>query len=332
MSLLEKDKRKFSVIIGSKKCGACSGASPSGAARKVKGKSGAFYLKETTKGSKKKLYGPYSSKKRVVQRGGKGNEEICKNVLKILKGCDNTHQFDAELYRINTQYRILELAYLLLGINSRQDKCDVLKDIIEVRDKYFIVNKKAEQKHFPLCHCLCNLKEEDNTAVEFGFINSNFKFIISRIQNLTINNKDNFHQNKWLKFIQFLRNTIRQIEVDKLEEKKRKNNEELRKLNEEVKKAKANFEARNLGGPAEEENSNNERIKSLRQMMENRKKSGPAQQNLATGPNWRPPQSMMTTIRPSKNFKPIQPPHNSQNPQSSSTNNLIAKLAALRND
>jgi hypothetical protein len=69
MSLLEKDKRKFSVIIGSKKCGVCSGASPYGAAKKVKGKSGAFYLKETTKDSKKKLYGPYLSKKKVVQRG-----------------------------------------------------------------------------------------------------------------------------------------------------------------------------------------------------------------------------------------------------------------------
>ena len=254
MSLLEKDKRKFSVIIGSKKCGACSGASPSGAARKVKGKNGAFYLKETTKGSKKKLYGPYSSKKKVVQRGGKGNEEICKNVLKILKGCDNIHnihKFDAEMYRINTQYSILEQAYLLLGIKDRMDKCNVLKDIIEVRDKYFILNKKnAEQKKFPLCHCLCNLEIEDNKLVELGFIHSNFEFITSRIKSLTKHNKDNFYEKNWLIFIQFLRNIILQIEVDKLE----KNNKELSNLNAEVKKAKANFQARmresNLGGPA----------------------------------------------------------------------------------
>lgn len=63
MALLEKDKRKFRVIIGSKKCGMCYGTSPSLAAKKVKEKSGAFYLKEITKDSKKKLYGPYSSKK-----------------------------------------------------------------------------------------------------------------------------------------------------------------------------------------------------------------------------------------------------------------------------
>ena len=80
MSLLEKDKRKFSVIIGSKKCGVCSGASPSGAAKKVKGKSGSFYLKETTKGSKRKLYGPYSSKKKIVQRGGL-RFELCQNLI-----------------------------------------------------------------------------------------------------------------------------------------------------------------------------------------------------------------------------------------------------------
>ena len=270
MSLLEKDKRKFSVIISSKKCGACSGASPSGAARKVKGKSGAFYLKETTKGSKKKLYGPYSSKKKVVQRGGKGNEEICKNVLKILKGCDNIHKFDAEMYRINTQYSILEQAYLLLGINSRTDKCDVLKDIIEFRDIYSIMMKNGKLNEFPLCHCLCNLKPEDNNLVELGFINSNFEYITLKIKSLTKNNKDNFYENNWLIFIQFLRNIILQIEVDKLE----KNKEDLSKLKEVIQrerenllkrmnaqKAKNNFhkgmEARNLGSPAAAEENNN---------------------------------------------------------------------------
>ena len=102
MSLLEKDKRKFSVIIGSKKCGACSGASPSGAAKKVKGKSEAFYLKEMTKGSKKKLYGPYSSKKKVVQRGGelkenKIRQEICNDILEILRNCDRLRPVDEEM-------------------------------------------------------------------------------------------------------------------------------------------------------------------------------------------------------------------------------------------
>ena len=236
MSLLEKDKRKFSVIIGSKKCGACSGASPSGAARKVKGKSGAFYLKETTKGSKNKLYGPYSSKKKIVQRGG--NEKICEYVLNILKRCDSIDTFDAEMNRINTDYKILEQAYVFLGIHERIDKCNVLKDIIEVRDRYFILNKNAAMKRFPLCHCLCNLTIKENNLAELGFINSNFKKIImSRISSLTQRNEDNFYRNNWLIFIQFLRNIIRQIEVDKLEQNKK----ELSNLNAEVKKAKINF-------------------------------------------------------------------------------------------
>lgn len=246
MSLLEKDKRKFSVIIGSKKCGACSGASPSGAARKVKGKSGAFYLKETTKGSKKKLYGPYSSKNKIVQRGGEEKrnilrEMICENVLKILKQCDSIDTFDTEMNRINSVYKILEQAYSLLGIDGRMDKCNVLKDIIEVRDKYFILNKKnAEMKRFPLCHCLCNLNIEENNLAEFGFIHSNFNFITSRIKSLTIHHKNNFYTNNWSKFIQFLRNIIRQIELDKLTQSKN----ELSKLNAEVQRIKANFHER----------------------------------------------------------------------------------------
>jgi hypothetical protein len=183
MSLLEKDKRKFSVIIGSKKCGACSGASPSGAARKVKGKSGAFYLKETTKGSKKKLYGPYSSKKRVVQRGG--NKKICEYVLNILKMCNSIDTFDTEMSRINTRYRILELTYKHLGITDRTDKCDVLKDIIEFRD-IFSMMKNGKLNEFPLCHCLCNLKREDNNLVELWFIYSNFEYITLKIKSCDI--------------------------------------------------------------------------------------------------------------------------------------------------
>jgi hypothetical protein len=331
MSLLEKDKRKFSVIIGSKKCGACSGASPSGAARKVKGKSGAFYLKETTKGSKKKLYGPYSSKKKVVQRGGKGNEEICKNVLKILKGCDNIHKFDAEIYRINTQYHILEETYKRLGIKDRMDKCDVLKYIINLRDIYTIINN-GKKKEFPLCHCLCNLEIEDNNLVEFGFINSYFDLIISKIRSLTKHNKDDFYEKKWLIFIQFLRNIILQIEVDKLEKDKlEKNNEELRKLKEEVERAKAHFhEAARMGesnfeGQAEEyETFKDKPLPPYLLSSINKENSGPAN---------RPPPSMLNPVRrKGRNFNPNQQPHNSQNPQSSSRNNLLARLAALKND
>lgn len=259
MSLLEKDKRKFSVIICSKKCGTCSGASPSGAARKVKGKSGAFYLKETTKGSKKKLYGPYSSKKKIVQRGG-NKEEICGNVLNILKRCDKIHKFDAEMYRINTQYSILDNAYLFLEIRKRSDKSDVLKDIIEERDKYFILNKETGgQKKFPLCHCLCNLTIDENNLAELGFINSKFNFITSRIKSLTKRNEDNFYRNNWLNFIKFLRDIIETINKEP--------NKDILKLQKEIQierikllkemkaqnaknKFKKEMKASNLDGPA----------------------------------------------------------------------------------
>jgi hypothetical protein len=126
MSLLEKDKRKFSVIIGSKKCGACSGASPSGAARKVKGKSGAFYLKETTKGSKKKLYGPYSSKKRVVQRGGtfEDRKDICKKVLERFL---EYHKND-----IDDNMHSVKKAFEVFGIHGYK-KNNLLYKLIECR-------------------------------------------------------------------------------------------------------------------------------------------------------------------------------------------------------
>ena len=262
MSLLEKDKRKFSVIIGSKKCGACSGASPSGAARKVKGKSGAFYLKETTKGSKKKLYGPYSSKKKVVQRGG--NNEICEYVLNILKMCDSIDTFDAEMSRINTRYKILELTYLRLGIKDRMDKCDVLKYIINLRNIYTIINN-GKKKEFPLCHCLCNLKPADNILVEFGFINSYFDLIISKIRSLTKHNKDNFYRNNWLEFIKFLRDIIEAINKEPNKDILKLQKEiqiERNKLLKEMKaqRERNNFKkemkASNLGGPAAAEENN----------------------------------------------------------------------------
>jgi len=315
MSLLEKDKRKFSVIIGSKKCGACSGASPSGAARKVKGKSGAFYLKEMTKGSKKKLYGPYSSKKKIVQRGGEEKrnilrEMICENVLNILKQCDSIDTFDAEMNRINTDYKILEQAYLYLRIKDRTDKCNVLKDIIEVRDKYFIlIEKNSELKHFPLCYCLCYLTPEKNNAVEIGFINFNFnKIIMSRIKSLTIRNKDNFYTNNWSIFIQFLRNIIRQIEVDKLTQSKN----ELSKLNAEVQRAKANYQARmgksNLGSPAEEEYEIHKGESLPNYLLDSNKnntsvKAGPAEEKK----NYRPHPKLLRAVGRKVNQKPNQP-------------------------
>ena len=208
MSLLEKDKRKFSIIIGSKKCGTCSGASPSLAAKKVKGKRSEFYLKEMTKGSKKKLYGPYSSKKKVVQRGGEENSlsKTCNTVLEILRNCDGLRPVDEEM---SNKYNILEMAYSFLGITHMKDtdKCRLLKDIIRMRDSFTIQNKNGV---YTLCHCLCSLSEKEDNIVEINFCSEYKKLINKRL-----NKHTDFYTNHWSRFINFLRNIIKKIESEK---------------------------------------------------------------------------------------------------------------------
>ena len=329
MSLLEKDKRKFNIIIDSKKCGVCSGASPYLAAKKVKAKNVEFYLKETTKGSKKKLYGPYSSKKKVIQRGGEEKtlrEHICDTVLRILKNCDKPQEFDSEMNRINDKYKILEYAYLFLGINQRQDKCTVLKDIIRMRDNYFTTGKGF----FPLCYCLCSLNENDDNAIEILFCLERRLLINKRI-----NKRTDFYTNNWSKLIKFLRITIRQIELEILEQNK-KNTERLtgirNQLNKEENKRFANLrreieESRALhaaqeAGPAEVELTfNNSNIGNLN-------KSSAA--NLPTNLS-QIPLGMLQPVGRLRNVKPTQPSHNNQKPPNMS--NLEARLAAaLRNN
>jgi len=61
-------ERHFTVVVNGKEHGSYTGSSPSSAARKVvsrmcketKAKKVEFSLRETTQGSKKKTYGPYS--------------------------------------------------------------------------------------------------------------------------------------------------------------------------------------------------------------------------------------------------------------------------------
>ena len=143
MGLLEKDKRKFTVIIGSKKCGMCSGASPYLAAKKVKAKNVEFYLKETTKGSKRKLYGPYSSKKLVVQRGGL-RFELCQNLINFFLGC-----LAYEEKKIDDGYKSIENAFRLLGIrNYDPNRYTKLKFLIFLRTNY--------DGAIPFCQLLCS--------------------------------------------------------------------------------------------------------------------------------------------------------------------------------
>lgn len=349
MDLLEKDKRKFNVIIGSKKCGLCSGASPSGAARKVKGKRSKFYLKETTKGSKKKLYGPYSSKKKVIQLGGEEKtlrEHICDTVLQILRSCDKPQEFDSEMIRINNLYKILENAYLFLGINQRHDKCTVLKDIIRMRDNYFTTGKGF----FPLCYCLCSLSEQDDNAVEILFC-----FERGPLVNKRLSKNDYFYQNNWSKLINFLRITIRKIELEILEQNNKntktlkgirnqlnkEENKRFANLRSEIEEAKA-FHAAQEAGPAEEQPYNNLNMmppKNPQSYLLNNSElaelginpNGSSAANPPTNIS-KIPRSMLQPVgRPRRNVKPTQPPHN--NKPEPKISNLERRLAAaLKND
>jgi hypothetical protein len=265
MGLLEKDKRKFTVIIGSKKCGVCCGAGPSLAAKKVKGKSGAFYLKETTKGSQKKLYGPYSSKKKVVQKGGTLREDICRNVLEILKHCDKEQGFEGEMKRLNDKYKILEKTYLFLGISRKQNKYNSLKEILRYRNVYSSLNVRERT----LCHCLCSI--EYDYSFEMGFFVEHKGLIKPLFDFENDRDYDNFYKNHWEKLFSFLRITIRQIELEILE-KNRKNRIEIKKLKNQMKAELE--EERTLfaqGGPAKAESVNsNNGLNDLIKLMKNR--------------------------------------------------------------
>ncbi len=351
MSLLEKDKRKFSVIIGSKKCGACSGASPSAAARKVKGKSGAFYLKETTKGSKKKLYGPYSSKKKVIQRGGELKEntirkQICNDILAILTNCNNPETLSELQQYYNDRFSVLKESYTLLNIGHRTDKCNSLRNIIGTRNGYY----SKDGEYFPLNHCLC-LESEKQQGIEFQYFIERGELISQYAIN---KNKNKYYKNHWTNFINFLRRIILQIEIEILEQN-RKNNIKLRQIKEELNKETQNKlnemkreieEAKSLyaaqAGPAEERPltkpsryllTNNE----LRELGIN-----PNGSSLANPPTnlSQIPLSMLQPVGRRRNLNPIQLTHNSQKPiqkqpqkwNGSIERNLSAELGALLNN
>jgi len=340
MSLLEKDKRKFSVIIGSKKCGACSGASPSGAARKVKGKRSEFYLKETTKGSKKKLYGPYSSKKKVVQRGGELvknllREQICEDILAILTKCNKPHELTKTQREYNEKFKVLENSYKKLAISHRTNKCITLINIIGTRNSFWFRSDTCS-----LVHCLC-LNMEEQMLREFAFFNDHMGLILQYVLD-----KINYYEKHWIKFIEFIRNTVNIIEFEIRKREERSNaklaeiqkeleqeleqeeNARFAQLRSEIEKAKKYHAAE--AGPAEEEpNSNNEKINALIKTMSEQPNS--LQNNPLLG----------ITHRGRRNFIPIQPTRNlaaeleallQNNNNQRHHNELVRRLAALRND
>ena len=197
MSLLEKDKRKFSVIIGSKKCGMCSGVSPSGAARKVNGKRSEFYLKETTKGSKKKLYGPYSSKKKVVQRGGL-RFELCQNLINFFLISPSFKD-----KKIDDGYKSIENAFKLLGISPMdENRYTKLKYLIFLRTNY--------DRAIPFCQLLCEeLPELQNYINEIDFI-INFNMSFPKNSNIFM---EHFSILNWANFIQYFNRQLKKMEI-----------------------------------------------------------------------------------------------------------------------
>ena len=192
MDLLEKDKRKFNVIIGSKKCGLCSGASPSGAARKVNGKRSEFYLKETTKGSKKKLYGPYSSKKKVIQRGGL-RFELCKNLIDFFLICPSFMD-----KKIDDGYKSIENAFRLLGINNIDpDRYTKLKYLIFLR---------TQDEPIPFCELLCS--EDPNLSEDQSF--NEVRFIVNSRDGI---NMQTLSPINWINFIRHFKLQLKNMEI-----------------------------------------------------------------------------------------------------------------------
>jgi hypothetical protein len=250
------------------------------------------------------------------------------------------------MIRINNLYKILENAYLFLGINQRHDKCTVLKDIIRMRDNYFTTGKGF----FPLCYCLCSLSEQDDNAVEILFC-----FERGPLVNKRLSKNDYFYQNNWSKLINFLRITIRKIELEILEQNNKntktlkgirnqlnkEENKRFANLRSEIEEAKA-FHAAQEAGPAEEQPYNNLNMmppKNPQSYLLNNSElaelginpNGSSAANPPTNIS-KIPRSMLQPVgRPRRNVKPTQPPHN--NKPEPKISNLERRLAAaLKND
>jgi hypothetical protein len=193
MGLLEKDKRKFRVIIGSKKCGMCYGTSPSLAAKKVKEKSGAFYLKEITKDSKKKLYGPYSSKKGVVQLGGELIKQLCKILIDFFLICPTFKK-----NKIDDDNKSIENAFRLLNINVfDSDRYTKLKTLIFLRNQY--------DKAIPFCELLCSVSPE----VSEDQIENELEFIIKYRESIGMSQLSIVN---WIEFIMYFKKYLKNME------------------------------------------------------------------------------------------------------------------------
>ena len=187
------EKRNFTVIINLKKYGSYSASSPSLAAKKVKNKNGEFYLKETTKGSKKKVYGPYLSKKMIVQNGGDPRKDICIRVLTLfMDGSNESKRFDDNKH-------LFEKAFTVLKMNGFYSKrYEILSNLINYRSSI-----KDPRISDLICGGGITLTEAEITNEARFYNNEEYKELIG--PKLT---KEN-----WIKFINYLKRQIRDIEV-----------------------------------------------------------------------------------------------------------------------
>ena len=178
------EKRNFTVIINSKKYGSYSASSPSLAAKKVKNKNGEFYLKETTKGSKKKVYGPYLSKKKIVQKGGDPRKEICESILLVFLN-------STELPHLDDDKNSLDNALKIFGISVHKNRYLILRKII--------VRRMSIDKKPNLCELLCSESDEEIESETDFYRDETYKKDIP---------PGILTKEKWISFINYFRKQI----------------------------------------------------------------------------------------------------------------------------
>jgi hypothetical protein len=246
-------------------------------------------------------------------------QNVCSEIAHLLENCKNSKSYNSK------KSVLLNNSFIILEINEKVDKYNILKQIIILR------NIGDEQCFFNILFSDDKFTEES----ESEFIINNAVLIgqyLGRIERGKLPNKSTVENLKkiitplWIKFLKNLRKTRviwEEEEKEKLQTEEKKN-KELRNLEAEVQRAKANVQARmlesNLGGPEEEEDEPVFISPLLRITHTGRRTTGPA--------NNRPPQNMLNPVGRRRNVKPNQPLHNNQKSQTSAYNRLMA----LKND
>lgn len=287
---------------------------------------------------------------------GGGNplrEQICEDILAILKNCHDPKALTETQNHYNRIFNVLENSYNFLKLYTDyiRNKCISLKTILNLRNEY----STNKNNHYPLTYCLC-LKMDEQKNVELKFYHtSGYSCII--LSGINPHYRENYYNNSWLPFINFIRTTINIIEIE-IRERDKNANARLAQLKKEFTKEKEEEnnklfnkmrreieEAKSASAAAEEptSNSNNDLIAALRQTMSEQPNplqnntgatAGPAEANQSTNLS-QIPKGMLQAIR--RNVKPTQQVSNNQNPaqppkrNGSIENNLEAIRQADKN-